>query len=139
MDGPIIGYVRISDNPLMWPQGPIYKFGPKKCLFLLNFTRILWFFWDLGLTLFDIPKDAVFPEILVLSNTFGFQVVNWALKCTKTANFGCILFEPKFKILKASNTAFDLLEEYFWLKSQQYRTIFGRVRPKIPKKEPFDR
>ena len=80
MDGPIIGYVRISDNPLMWPKGLIYKFGPKKCLFLLNFTRILGFSWDLGLILFDIPKDVVFPEILVLSNIFGFLAVNWALK-----------------------------------------------------------
>ena len=80
MDGPIIGYVRISDNTLMCPQGPTYKFGAKICLFLLNFTRILLFFWDLGLTLFDIPKDAVFPEILVLSNIFGFLAVNWALK-----------------------------------------------------------
>ena len=140
MDGPIIGYVRISDNPLMWPQGPIYKFGPKKCLFLLNFTRILWFFWDLGLTLFNIPKDVVFPEILVLSNIFGFLAVNWALKWTKTVNFGCIPFEPKFKILKDfSNTVFVLLEEYLWSKSQQDRTIFGGVRPKIPKKGPFHR
>ena len=28
-------------------------------IFLLNFTRML-FFWDLALTLFDIPKDEVF-------------------------------------------------------------------------------
>ena len=67
MDGPIIGYARVSDNLLMWPQGPIYKFWPKKCFFLPNFTRILWFFWDMGLTLFDIPKDAVF------SRNFGFK------------------------------------------------------------------
>ena len=138
MDGPIIGYVRISDNPLMWPQGPIYKFGPKKCLFLLNFTRILWFSWELGLTLFDIPKDVVFPEIFVLNNIFGFLAVNSALKWTKTVNFECIPFEAKFKILKDfSNTVFVLLEEYLWSKSQQDQTIFRGVRPKIPKKGPF--
>ena len=28
--------------------------------------------WDLGLTLFDIPKDVVFAEILILSNIFVF-------------------------------------------------------------------
>ena len=138
MDGPIIGYVIISDNPLMWLQGPIYKFGAKKCLFFINFTRFVWFFWDLGLTFLDIPKDVFFPEILVLSNTFGFLAVNLALKCTKTVNFGCIPFDPKFKILKDfSDTIFVLLEEYLWSKSQQDRTIFGRARPNIPKKEPF--
>ena len=67
MNGPIIGYVRISDNPLMWPKGVIYKFGPRKCLFLLNFTRIMCFFWELGLTLFDIPKDVVFQKFLFLA------------------------------------------------------------------------
>ena len=36
--------------------------------------------------LFDIPKDAGFPEILVLSNIFGFPAVNWAPKRTKTVN-----------------------------------------------------
>ena len=76
MDGPIIGYVRISDNPFMWPQEPIYKFGAKKCLFFINFTRFARFFWDLGLIFFDIPKDVFFPEILVLSNIFGFLAVN---------------------------------------------------------------
>ena len=30
--------------------------------------------------LFDIPKDLVFPEILVLSNIFGFPAVNLASK-----------------------------------------------------------
>ena len=137
MDGPIIGigYVRISDNPLMWPKGPIYKFGPKICLFLLNFTRILWFFWDLGLTLFDISKDVVFPEILVLSNIFDFLAVNWTLKWIKSVNFGCIPFEPKFKTLKDfSNTLFVLLEEYLWSKSQQDWTIFGGSKAQNPQK-----
>ena len=80
MAGPIIGYKRISENPFTLTQGLIYKFGPKICLFLLDFTRILLFFWGLGLILFDIPKNAFFLEILVLSNTFGFPAVNWAPK-----------------------------------------------------------
>ena len=50
--------------------------------------------------LFDIPKDAVFAEILDLSNIFGFLAVNWAPKWTKTVNFQCALFEPNFKISK---------------------------------------
>ena len=60
--------LRISDNLLTLPHGPIYKFGSKKCLFLLNFTRVLWFLWDLGLTSFEISKDVVFPE-------FWFQAI----------------------------------------------------------------
>ena len=103
--------------------------------YLLNFTRILWFFWDLRLTLFDIPKDVVLAEILVLSNIFGFPVVNWAPKWTKTVNFGCVSFEPKFKILKDfSNTAFALLEDYLCSKCQQDLTIFGGVRAQNPQK-----
>ena len=49
-------------------------------------------FWDLGLKLLIIPKDAVFAEILVFSNVFGFPVVNWAQKWAKTVNFNCIPF-----------------------------------------------
>ena len=36
--------------------------------------------------LFDIPKDEGFPEILVLSNIFGFPAVNWAPNWTKTVH-----------------------------------------------------
>ena len=53
-------------------------------------------FWDLGLTLFDIPKDVVFAEILVFGNIFGFPGVNGAPKWTKSVNHGCVPFEPKF-------------------------------------------
>ena len=93
-------------------------------------------FWDLGLTLFDIPKDVIFAKILVLSNIFGFSAVDWAPKWTKL--FDCINtpivynfvifwgpvevpFEPKFKTLNLdfSNTVFLLLEHYIWSKFQQ--------------------
>ena len=70
-------------------------------------------FLDLGLTLFDIPKDAAFAEISGLSNIFGFPAVNWTLKWTKNVNFERVLFEPKFKILKGfSNTVFVLMKRY---------------------------
>ena len=39
------------------------KFGPQ--FFLIDFTRILRFFWDLRVMLFDIHKNVVFPELLV--------------------------------------------------------------------------
>ena len=82
-------------------------------MFLVNFARILLFFWDLGLTSFDIPKNAVFPEILVLSSVFGFPAVNWTPKWTKTVNFVSVPFESKFKLLKDfSNNVFALLEDY---------------------------
>ena len=62
---------------------------------------------------FDIPKNAVFLEILVSSNVFDFPAVNWTPKWTKTVNFVCVPFESKFKLLKDfSNTLFALLEDY---------------------------
>ena len=80
-------------------------------MFLINFTRIMWFFWDLGLTFFDIPKNVVFPEMLVLSNIFGFMAVNLAPKWTITVNFGCISFDSKVEFLKdLLNTMFILLD-----------------------------
>ena len=99
----------------LWgPLGALYtKFGHKICLLLLNLTRIMWFIWDLRLTLFDIPKGVVFPKILVLSNIFGFPAVNWASKLAKTVNFGCVPFESRFRILKDfSNLVVVLLEDY---------------------------
>ena len=48
------------------------NFDPQKD-FLLNFTRILSFFWDLGVLVFDVPKNIVFAEILVCGNIFGFS------------------------------------------------------------------
>ena len=86
------------------------SFDPKNDL-LFNFNRILWFFWDMGLMLFDITKDAIFAEILVFSNIFGFSALDWVPKWNKTVNFGCFPFKLKFKILKDfSNTVFVLLE-----------------------------
>ena len=84
--------------------------SPKNA-FLLDFTRILWFFWSLRLKLFDIAKDTVFAKILMFSNIFGFlPLVNWTPKWTKTVNFGCVLFDPKLKILKDfPNTVFVLM------------------------------
>ena len=72
MEGAIT-YVRISDNALAQPHGgkldPIWV--PNS--FLLNFTRILWLFWDLALTLFDIPNDVVLADILNSSKFLVFQ------------------------------------------------------------------
>ena len=99
MDGTIIGYVKISDNPLMLPKVPLANLG-LKCLLLLNFTTIMWFFWDLGLRLFDIAKDIVFAAMLVLSSILGFPTVYWVPKWTKTVNFGCVPFDSKFELYK---------------------------------------
>ena len=96
--------------------------------FLFNITRILWFFWVLGRKLFDIPKDVVFVIILVFSNIFGFPVVNWALKRTKTVNFGCLPFILKFRISKDSFNSVFLIGDYLWSKFQQGWTMFGGVR-----------
>ena len=139
MDAPAIGYVRIFCNSLTGSQGVIYiQFGLKRCLLLLKFTMSLWFFWDLGLTSLNIPKDVLFLEIFVLSNIFGFLAVNWAQKWTKTLNSEFISFETKFKILKDfPNNMFVLLEDYIWSGSQQGQTIFGGAKPKCPQNRPF--
>ena len=95
--------------------------------FLLNFTRILWYFWDLRLTLFDIAKDTVFLELLVFSNIFGFPAIDWAQKWTKTVIFQCVPFDPNFKTLKNfSNNELALLD-YLWSKFQQDQTIFWGI------------
>ena len=75
MEGAIIGYVRISDDTLAqshWGNldpiwAPIFIF---LYLFLQEFCD---FFGTWDLRFFDIPKDAVFVEILVLSKLLVFQ------------------------------------------------------------------
>ena len=112
--------------------------GPKYGGFLLNFTRILWPFWDLVLTLFGISKDLVFAEILVFSIIFRFPALNWTLKCTKTVNVGCVPFEPKWTILKDfSITMFVLLETSSGQNFRRSNNIWGSRSPKIPQKRPF--
>ena len=75
------------------------------------------------------PKDPVFEEILGFSNIFGFPAVNWAPKWTKTVNFCCIPFEPKFRILKDfSNTEFFLSETTYGQSFQQDQTMFWGVK-----------
>ena len=106
---------------------------PPKCFFLFNFTRILYFFWDLVLTLFDIPKDVVFSNILVFSNIFGFPAVHWAPKRNKTVNFGCFPF-----ILKDfSNTLLVLLKTTSGQNFSKIKQYLGEQGPKKPKKGPF--
>ena len=82
--------MKISDDPLVWLQAAIQiQSGPKNIIiFCLILQELCDFFgtWDL-LTLFDIPKDVVFAEILFFSNIFSFSAINWALKLTKTVNF----------------------------------------------------
>ena len=88
-------YYRLCEN-FWWPLGTAIfgqcrpNLGPQ--FFFFSFTRTLLFFWDLGLTLFHIPKDVVFAEILVFCNIFGFPAVNWAPKWTKTLKFQCVPF-----------------------------------------------
>ena len=64
------------------PGGNLDSIWTPKIFFLLIFTRILWFFWELGLMFLDILKDVVFAEILVFSNNFGSPGVNWTPKCS---------------------------------------------------------
>ena len=74
-------------RPYLAPRSPIF--------FLLNFTRILWFFWGIVLTLFDIPKEHFW-----FSGDLAIVLVHWVPKWTKPITFGCVPFDLKFKILK---------------------------------------
>ena len=74
-------------RPYLAPRSPIF--------FLLNFTRILWFFWGIVLTLFDIPKEHFW-----FSGDLAIVLVHWVPKWTKPKTFGCVPFDLKFKILK---------------------------------------
>ena len=63
MEGATIGYVRISDDALAQPHGG--SLDPNWApIFFYLILQELRFFWDLELTLFDIPKDAVFQNFL---------------------------------------------------------------------------
>ena len=61
MDGPIISYVRICDDPLTH-GGNLDTFCAQIMFFRLVLQEFCDFFWELGLTLLIIPKDAVFAE-----------------------------------------------------------------------------
>ena len=101
-----IGYVRI----LGWPQGAIYAHffpslsHPHHFIFGgegwgMNFTTILWFFWDLVFMLFDSPNDLVFGGFFFFTNISDFPGVNCPQKFnfdfTLKFNFGYIPLEPK--------------------------------------------
>ena len=63
MEGATIGYVRISDDALAQPYGGSLDPNWTPIFFYLILQELR-FFWDLELTLFDIPKDAVFQNFL---------------------------------------------------------------------------
>ena len=90
------------------------------------------FFLDLDVLVFDIPRNSIFAESLVLAILLAFPAVNWVPKWTNSVNFGWVTFEPKSKIsIDFSNTVFVLLEtksQSLWSKFQQDRSIFGGVR-----------
>ena len=83
--------------------------------------------------LFDIPKNAVFVEILGFSNIFGFPAVNSTPKCTKTVNFGYIPFEAKCKLLKDLSKTLSY-RRLALVKISADRTVFA---PKNPKRGQF--
>ena len=98
------GCYRLCEN-LCWIFGraPGGNFGPfwaQKMIFFINYIRILRFIWNLGLVLFDSPKDLVSGIILVFGNVLCFSGVNWAQMWTKTVNVGYGPFPLKDIILK---------------------------------------
>ena len=109
--------------------------APKNGVFFINFIRILWFIWDLGLVLFDSHKDAVSGKIFGFRQYLGFPGENWAQKWTKIMNFGYVSFPLRHLILKdCFETIFVLWKTYLWLKFQQTRAIFAWERAQKPLK-----
>ena len=99
--------------------------------FFINFVRILWFIWDLGLVLFDSHKDVVSGKILIFGNILGFLEVKWAQKWFKTVTFGYAPFTLEHWILKNySKTVFGLWEAFLGSKLQQIWVIFGEKGPR---------
>ena len=93
----------------------------------------MWFLWEEGLTLFDIPKDVVLVDILVFSNIFGWPEVNLAEKWNKSVYFRCLPFKLMFQILKGfSSNVFTLLDTTSgqnFSKTEQYLVEQGPKKP----------
>ena len=111
-------------------------------------------FWDLGLTLFDVPKDVAFAEILVLRNIFGFSVVNWAPKwnkfvwlCWRTQSLQfCYILGPSWSSIWVKIQNFEgffkhcvfLIGTLHLVKiSARLNNIWGSKGPKLPRKGHF--
>ena len=107
------------------PGSNLGPFRAPKMGLLINCIRVLWFIWDLGLVLFDSPKDVVFGKIFVFCNILNLPGVNWAQKWTKTVNFSYIPFLPKNKFWKIVITLSLSYERLPWSKFQQNWTIFA--------------
>ena len=101
----------------LW-HGDRLQFIPNldsKSLFLVNFTRIIWFFLGPGTYVIWYSYGCRF------SRNFGFRQYFWffgsklGTKTDQNRKFACVRFESKFKLLKDfSNTVFALLEDYLW-------------------------
>ena len=75
--------MRISDDPLAQPSGGNLKpIWVQKMFFVLNFTSVI--FLGPGTYVIWYYEGYSFAEILGFSNIFGFPVVNWTPKWTKT-------------------------------------------------------
>ena len=87
--------------------------------YLINFIRILWFMWDLGLVLFNSHKVLVSGKNFGFWQYFEFSGGKLGPKWTKTINFVYIPFLLKHLILKdlsyerhAPGWNFSKLESY---------------------------
>ena len=86
------------------------------------------------------PKDAVFAEVLVFSNIFGFPTVNWAPIWTKTVNFNCIPFQQKLKIFEGFfKNCFSYLRLHLVKVSTRSNSVWGSKSPENPKNGLFHR
>ena len=124
-------FENLTDNTLTWSQGQFTPNLGQKYFFLLNFTRILWLFWELGRALFDIPKGAVFCKNFVLSSIFGFPTVNWALKMDQNCKLWVCSIWTKIQNLEGFFKRCISLIERLPLVKISARTIFG-VRAQNP-------
>ena len=116
MNGPILGYVRISMWEFLWPPGGNLDPTPPPPLSFLKKPFLLkWFLWDVALTLFDVPMD--------IGRNFSFW---FSSKLGPNIDQNCKLRVGPIWV-KICNLIGYLIGYYLWSKFQQGWTIFVRV------------
>ena len=111
------------------PWGQVRPSLGPKISFWLNFTRIMWFFWELVLTLLIIPKVFSFCRNFGFWQYFWFYDGKLGLKMDQNCTFWvCSIWAKIQKFEGFFKRCVCLIGGYLWSNFQQDQTIFGGVR-----------
>ena len=111
------------------PMGQVRPSLGPKISFWLNFTRIMWFFWELVLTLLIIPKVFSFCRNFGFWQYFWFYDGKLGLKMDQNCTFWvCSIWAKIQKFEGFFKHCVCLIGGYLWSNFQQDQTIFGGVR-----------